>query len=65
MSIDGSHVNSKEGKLETQKVKTIFSEKNVVVIHSHNDESIVIIVQYNNWEIKRVLIDYGRFAFII
>lgn len=48
-----------KGKCQTSKTVITFSEEDVANIHLDNDDPMVIIVNYGEWEIKRVLVDKG------
>lgn len=45
--------------MEAPEVVIVFSEKDVSGIHPHNDDLMVISVKFEEWEIKRVLMDQG------
>lgn len=47
---------------KTSKATFSFSEKDVVGIHSHNDDPMVIVVKCEDWEIKRVTFDQGSYV---
>lgn len=54
-----------EGELEASEAKTAFSEKYATDIHTHKDDTMVIVVKREDWEINRVLVDQGSFAYIL
>lgn len=41
------------------------SEKDVVGLHPHNDDPMVITIEIEEWEIKRVIVDQQSSADII
>lgn len=40
-------------------VVIVFSEEDAFDVHHHNNDHVVIIVKYEEWEIKIVLVDMG------
>lgn len=43
------------GRKETMEFDTTFFEKDVTIIHPHDNDPMLIIVRCDDWEIKRVL----------
>lgn len=59
LAIDDSLIDFEEGESEAQKVNITNSHKDEVDIHPHKDDLVVITIQCDDREIKRVLIDQG------
>lgn len=57
MAIDESPIDFVADELEAQEAKIIFFERDVFDIHPQNDDLMVITIQWDEWEIKTVLID--------
>lgn len=47
---------------KTLKVVIVLLEEDMLNIHSHHDDPMVIIVKCKDWEIKRFLVDQGSSA---
>lgn len=43
----------------------VFSEEDAFDVHPHNDDPMVITVKYEEWKIKRFLVDQGSFVNIL
>lgn len=49
----------------TPETEISFSGKDVVGIHSHNDDPTVIIIRCDEWEIRRVIVNQGIYIYIL
>lgn len=53
------------GKIEVQESQISFSKKDDAGIHPHDNDLMVITVRYGYWDIIRVLVNLGSFAYIL
>lgn len=56
ITVEDLPTNPYMGGKETMEFDTIFFEKDVTIIHPHDNDPMLIIVICDDWEIKRVLI---------
>lgn len=65
MTVESSLTSPDIGNKEAIKSRNTFSKKDVVGIHPHDNDPVVITIGYGEWEIKRVLIDHENFVGIL
>lgn len=65
LNIEDLPMELKEWESKMPEVEITFSKKNASDIHVHNDDRIIIIMRYGDWEIKRALVDQGSSTYII